>query len=397
MSLDVDIAFPADEREVAAFARIASRSLGFPSEDRAAALLARLGPRNLRVVRRGTEVVAGLGVIPMGHWFGGRSVASLGITVVAVSPEHRSRGIATELMRTVLEEARRDGIALSTLFPATFPVYRAAGYETAGNRFVYRIPLTSLGAGAREPEMRAATSAADHAAIRSIYDSRVRTLSGPTDRTRAPYFWERLLDSAEEARAFLVEGERGPEGYAVLSQRTPPASSHGPELPVRDAVACTPAAAARLLRFFADHRSISRTATFVGGPAEPLLLAAREERLEIAEMQRWMMRILDVRAALEQRGWRASARGELHFDVRDPLLRENGRRWVLDVSHGRGRVTEGGSGALTVDVRGLASLYSGYLTAEELHAAGLCEGADDTLAEASALFAGPAPWTPDFF
>ena len=398
MSLDVEIASPTDEREVRTFARIAARSLGLPfSDERAMALVGRFGTENLRLVRSGGEIVAGLGVIPMGHWLGGRSVGCLGVSVVSVSPEHRSRGIATELMRTVLEEARRDGVAVSSLFPATFPLYRAAGYEGAGTRIVQRLALRSLGEGPTAPAMRAAT-AEDHAEIRRIYDARVRPLSGPTDRSRSPAFWSRVLDAtSDDARAYLVEGEDGFEGYVVVTERPSPEQVAARELAVRDAVALSPAAASRILRFLADHRSIWRSATLASGPAEPLLLAARDTRPEIVEMQTWMVRILDVRTAFEQRGWRTAVRGELHLDVRDGLLRENARRWVLDVSYGRGHVREGGTGSLVIDVRGLAALFTGHLTAEELGSAGLCEGGQESLALATALFAGPAPWTPDFF
>jgi predicted acetyltransferase len=398
MALDLDIACPADEREIAAFARIATQSLRIPSEEHASNILTRIGPPNLRVVRLGSEVVAGLGIIPMGHWFAGRSVSCAGVSVVAVAPEHRSRGIATELMRTLLEETRREGTALSSLFPATFPLYRATGYETAGNRFVYRIALSALGSGARGPEVRAATSQADFEAIRAIYDARVRSNNGPTDRSRSPYFWQRIFEPlADDVRGYLVRGEHGFEGYAVLSHRLSPEQLASRDLPIRDLAFATPSAAARLFRLLGDHQSIYRSATLVAGPADPLLLLAREERPEVVETKRWMLRVLDVRAALEQRGWRGSARGELHLDVRDQLLRENSRRWVLEVAGGRAQVREGGDGALAIDVRGLASLYSGYLPAEELRAAGMCEGSKEALAEASALFAGPAPWTPDFF
>ena len=123
----------------------------------------------------------------------------------------------------------------------------------------------------------------------------------------------------------------------------------------------------------------------------------REERLEVTTLQRWMLRIVDLRAALEKRGWPATATGEVHLDVRDPILRENARRWVLEVDRGRATVRDGGSGGIAMDVRGLAALYSGFLSAEELRVAGLCDGDDAELARASALFAGPAPWTSDFF
>jgi predicted acetyltransferase len=166
---------------------------------------------------------------------------------------------------------------------------------------------------------------------------------------------------------------------------------------VRDAVARTPAAARRILRLIADHRSIARSATLASGPGDPILLSMQEERLEVAEVERWMLRVLDVRAALLARGWPEVVRGAVSLEVRDALFPENAQRWVLEVAGGAAQVREGGNGALRIDARGLAALYSGYLPAEELAAAGLCEGSEADLARASALFAGPTPWASDFF
>jgi predicted acetyltransferase len=391
----MDIALPADTGEVARFGAVVARSLAVPPE-RAQAWMERLGAANLRLVRRGAEIVAGLGLVPMGHWFGGRSVPCVGISAVAVAPEHRSRGIGAEMMRTALEEARRDGAALSSLYPATYPVYRGAGYESAANRLRYRIPLTSLGTGAREPEMREATPD-DHAAIRALYEARAKTTSALVDRTR--YFWQRIFEppTQEDARAYLVVGDAGAEGYVVVWNK-PGASPLAPnELTVRDVVVRTPRAARRIVRFLADHRSIATTLSLVAGPGDPLLLQVREERVEITDVQRCMLRVVDVRAALEKRGWSPAVRGEVHLDVRDALLRENARRCVLEVAGGRAEVREGGTGAVAIDVRGLAALYTGYLGAEELRAAGLCDGPDADLALASTFFAGPAPWLADHF
>jgi len=393
VSLDLDIGVP-DTDEIVRFGAIAARSLGVPPE-RASVWMARVGARNLRVVRRGADVVGGLAALPMGHWFGGRAVPCTGISAVAVATEHRSRGIAAEMMRTALEEARRDGVPLSSLYPATFPVYRAAGYESAGNRFVYRVPLGNIGSGGREPEVREARPD-DHATLRALYDARARTLAGPVERT--PYFWTRIFEPfGEDARSYLVTGDAGPEGYVVVSYKPTPSPLAPNDLPVRDVVARTPGAARRILRLLADHRSVARTATVAAGPGDPLLMHLREERPEMVELQRWMLRVVDVRGALERRGWSPHVRGELQLDVRDELLRDNARRWVLEVAGGRAQVREGGSGAVVLDVRGLASLYAGFMPAEELRVAGLCEGSDADLARASALFAGPAPWLADFF
>ncbi len=395
MAEALDIAPPADQDDLSRFGVIASGSLGFPRE-RWPFVTARVGAGNFRLVRQGTEIVGGLGVLPMGHWFGGRTARSWGINLVAIAPEHRSRGIAAELMRTVLEEASREHVALSCLYPATFPLYRAAGYETAGTRITYRLALAPLRGGAAEREMRAAQGEGDVAAMHGLYDARARGLSGAIDRTA--YFWDRVLDPiGDEARAYVVQGENGAEGYVAMSQRPASAPLQPMEIVVRDVVAHTAAAGRRILRFLADHRSTVRSATIVSGPGDALFMLAREEKNEVADLLRWMLRVVDVRAALEERGWSPLVRGELHLDVRDALLRENARRWVVEVADGRVDVREGGTGALAIDVRGLSALYSGFLSAEELRVAGLCDGPSAELARASALFAGPAPWMADFF
>src|SRR5580700_7758333 len=154
--LDLDVSPASDEGELTRYSEMALRALGV-SKSRAPQFLERLDPSTVRVARQGTEVVGGLAALPMGHWFGGRAVPCVGISALGVAAEHRSRGIASEMLRTVLEEARRDGVALSSLFPATCPVYRAAGYETAGNRFVYRLALSTAGTGARDLDVRLAT------------------------------------------------------------------------------------------------------------------------------------------------------------------------------------------------------------------------------------------------
>src|SRR5579859_1789473 len=178
----MDIAPPADEAEIARFSDIASQSLGVPPE-RMPQWMERIGPSNVRLVHHAGRVAAGLGLVPMGHWFGGRAVPCVGVTAVAVAPEHRSRGIAGEMMRTALEEARREGTPLSSLFPATYPVYRAAGYESACNRLVYRVPLAQLGPGAKEPPLREVGSD-EHGLLRALYDARARTSAGLVERSR---------------------------------------------------------------------------------------------------------------------------------------------------------------------------------------------------------------------
>ena len=98
------------------------------------------------MLRRGTPA-GGLALYRMGQWFGGRPVPLVGVGAVAIAPEHRGTGTAERLMEGTLRELRAEGIALSGLYPATQRLYRKGGYEQAGGRYHYSMPLARLRPG----------------------------------------------------------------------------------------------------------------------------------------------------------------------------------------------------------------------------------------------------------
>ena len=89
-----------------------------------------------------------------------------------------------------------------------------------------------------------------------------------------------------------------------------------------------------------------------------------------------------------------------NIDPVDPVALGLCRQSELDAAIQKAnekRAREGGRGGLRVDVRGLAALYSGRLSPEELRVTGLLDGEPRDLAAAALAFAGPAPWMPDMF
>src|SRR4051812_31444593 len=94
--------------------------------------LAGAGFENVRVVRDRKRALGCLLLIPMGQFFGGRSLPMVGIAGVGVGLSDRGRGVARFLMAEALREIAARGFALSTLYPATQTLYRAVGYERAG-------------------------------------------------------------------------------------------------------------------------------------------------------------------------------------------------------------------------------------------------------------------------
>ncbi len=196
--------------------------------------------------------------------------------------------------------------------------------------------------------------------------------------------------------AYLVERDGAPGGYVVYEQRQAP-GERDRNLVVRDLVALTPEAARTVLAFLAGHRSTVDNIQWMGAPADPLLFHVPNQGYKVTWYEQWMLRVVDVRGALAVRGYPPALQAELSLEVRDDLLGWNAGRWTLTVSGGRGEVRPGGTGDIKLDIRGLAPLYSGYLSAEEMQSTGLVEGTPDGLALTTLVFGGPSPWMADGF
>lgn len=392
MSIEVEYGPPASDAEISALARIEGQAFNYPSADSEVWLAAHRS--QVRVVRRGERVVGGLLLIPMGQFFGGRRVAMTGIAGVAVAPGERGRGTAKALMTGMLRERRRLGIALSTLYPTTLTLYGRVGYSVAGSRFRMRVPLATLGRiesnglVVREIEER------DARRLEKLYREHAAQRVGWLDRNEQ--IWERVRRTPRAAELFgyVVEGD-AIEGYIYYVQERLAAFRY--DLAIRDVLATTPAAARRLLAFLADQRSLAREMVWHGGLDDGLFHSLPELGGEVSVAERWMLRIVDLETALAERGYPADVEARLELQVADEQLRGNRGKWILEVAGGAGTVRAGGRGHLRVDVRALATLYSGQLSAERLASLGSLEGTARRLATASTVFAGMAPSLPDHF
>ncbi len=349
--------------------------------------------RDLRVVRRGGATLGGLLVLPLGQYFGGRRLEMAGIAGVAIAPEHRGQGAARALMEATLRELRMRGYVHSTLFATTYPLYRNLGYEVAGSSAWLSVPLAQVQGMDRSLTLRPASDA-DRPALRELYTEQARLRSGFLDRSE--YIWGRLSrPSGDPTRTYVVADEDGLEGYATAVERK--LSREHQRLALLDFCARTRRGAERLLAFAADHGSLVRDLLCPVAPGDPLLLLVRDTGYELRTHDHWMVRLLDVATALGERGYARGLQARLELEVEDALLSENAGRYVLEVADGRGRVTRGGSGRVRLDVGALASLWSGFVTAEHLALVDRAAGAPEDLAAATAAFSGAAPACPDHF
>jgi predicted acetyltransferase len=357
--------------------------------------LAKAGLHEVRMLREGGADVGCALRVPMGQFFGGRSVPMMGVAGVAVAPEARGRGLATRVMQEFLREARAEGVPIAALYPATLPLYRRVGFEQAGYWMEYRLPIARIDVARTAMTVRPFEDK-DLEAVQRCYRHVAIGFDGYLDR--GEYIWDRILNPrAGPATGFVIDSPNsgGVAGYLFLRQERLPTMRH--DVHVTDMCAATPTAAGRLLSFLGEFASVGEEVVFFGGPLHPMTPLLNEQKFSMRLKEYWMVRVLDVAAALSGRGYLPGVSAEMHLDVGDELFPENAGRYVLRVSDGHGTVHRGGNGSVRLNIRALASLYTGFASPHSLRVLGRIEGDDISLRAASAVFAGPAPSMPDMF
>lgn len=349
----------------------------------------------VRVLRDG-GVRAGMVFYNMGQFFGGREVGMWGPAGVAVAAEARGSGYARELMLAYLREQYDSGPAVSALYPAAPKLYRRLGWEFAGARLTYTVDLSRLSEHNTTATLRPAAPG-DEALINDMYLRRHTGENGCLARNTQIWARVRRIVNDNPLYTYIIEDGGKPVGYLMYVQRRAAPTDFKYELQVRELVALTPGAAAACINLFRAHRSVATKVYLYGAPGDPVLADMLSDQWSpVDESMAWMLRVVRVKDALEARGYAPHVNAHAEFKLQDESLPGNARNWVLTLEAGRMKVTEGGSGP-TLDARGLAALYSSRLSPADLRRAGLLSGDETHDSALAAMFAGPAPWMPDFF
>ncbi|MGI9471906.1 MAG: GNAT family N-acetyltransferase [Rubripirellula sp.] len=356
----------------------------------------RVGRENLRGVYRDDRLAGGMAFYRMGQYFGGNALDCAGFSGVAISPTERGNGAGGKLLKSVLGEIRDEGIPIASLYASTQSLYRGLGFEQAGTQTLYSIPLNSIACHDRELEIHRLT---DPPLEKLNRIASVRAERGNGQLRRTTGLWKRLIDPYDQRGSitYLIGDFDAPEGYAIFRPGTREGGVPQPLIST-DVVANTPAALRRLLTLIRDHRSMCDSFEWYGAPNDSLHYFADEQWLTVKHFVRWMLRIVDLPAALTGRGYAPSLEGELHFKIEDTVLPENSGSWKLVLNDGKASVEPGGRGDLAMDIQTLAPMFSSLYSATELAQLGkLRSNSPSQIDFATDVFAGPAPWVPELY
>ena len=320
----------------------------------------RLDPEQVYVVEKNGEIRATAAVLPLEVFFEGRTVPMGGIAAVATHPAYRRRGYAGDLMQAALRGMRDRNVHLSMLHPFSHSYYRRYGWELVTEAIGYDLKPTDLPTSPEQKHLRAYR---DSDLPRMMMLQEKEASRYPLFVCRSEGRWRQIFARGEqEAAVYDVEGRV--EGYLLYKQEavgdSPPRT-----LVLSELVAETPEARKALISFAAAFDPTEFAVKYSVPRGEPLHPHLPSSFVNARIEPGFMLRLVSVEGALGLLDLRrADLDIPLTIEVEDDLIPENAGEYVIG---GNGMVRDAEvEGRVALDVRHLAQLYAGYLSARQL-------------------------------
>ena len=341
----------------------------------------------------------------------GATAAAAGLTMVAVHPEHRRKGLLNAMIDLHFSHCRKRGEAISMLTATEAAIYGRYGYGHASDS----LSLTLNRGQALRPvegsqDVKVSILDVDPAAHAALID-RIHREAGASGMLARPGWGTRdtpnlrdvmlrdfpsSLRGTEETRLALAEREGQPVGYALFRRSDIWAcwaqGAPGAEVIVKEYAALDGAATCALWSRLLD---LDLTVKVHIGPLpanDPLvgmLVAVGTAQTHLEEML-WV-RLVDVPAALAARRYATDVDAVL--EVEDSLIAANQGRWHLSAPAFGGPVCVEPTSRepdIRLDVRELGAAYLGGTSLASLAACGLVRSTDPlTLLKVASAFLWP--------
>ena len=371
-------AVPADERD--AYVRAVSLGFGSTPDDATIAHYAARPSRERLAARAGDRIVGTTATLDMTLRLPHAAIVPCaGVTAVTVQPTHRRRGILSALMRQQIDGLHAGGDAWAALYASEAAIYGRYGFGVASRSRSYRIDgpwkrLAEPVAPADDIEWLDEAQARER--VPALHRAVQRAVPGMLHEGDETWRWELGWDppgsrAGASARQIVAIGDRAWAAYRTKQawRGTVPDGT----LRVEDCMASDAQALRQLWAFLLGIDLVEHVTAGLLPLDDPLpWWLAERHRLRVTEDEPCYVRLVDVGAALSQRG--TAAAGAVVLDVRDAFCPWNQRCWLLEGDGAALRCAPTDAPAdVTLDVRELASLSLGGASASELARAALVD------------------------
>src|SRR5215470_19449273 len=309
-----------------------------PIDEHVKALQRVMPPHRVHTAWENGGIVGAAGSFPFDLTVPGGRISAAGVTIVAVLPTHRRRGILRQLMRAQLDACRERGELLAYLWAAEDTIYDRFGYGLASLSADIDLQRDrSAFYNSVQPPVRATLLPLKdaQAQIAPIYARVAQATPGMFART--PDWWQArtLADpqwrrgNAGELQCAVLELARGAAAYALY--RLTPGFDRGVQtgtIHVAEAMGTSPEATQAIWRYVFDIDWMARvTASLLPVDHPLLLLCAEPRRLRFTMRDGVWVRLVDVGAALSARAY---APGKpVVVEVCDEFCAWNNGRWWI--------------------------------------------------------------------
>lgn len=334
---------------------------------------------------------------------GGAAVGLAGVSLLAVLPTHRRRGLGRAMMRRLHEQARERGEPLAGLWASEGGIYHHYGYGVAtrsavvrlDHRVAWRPPggeapplgLVDLDRAVELARTQIAAARTHLAGVPPLSDTRLRR-----HLFHDPPAWR---EGAGPRRFVAADGDRGLISYRPHIE-WPPDGPTG-SVTVDWLMAADPAAEAALWRYLTDMDLVTSVVAVGRPPDDPVALLAEDARqVGMTITDGLWLRVLDPAAVLSARRYAADGRVVVEVIDDDGFA---GGRYGLSVEGGAGVcgvAAERATADVTLPVSSLGAAVLGDQRLTRLARAGLAdEHRPGALWQLDRMLATErAPWCP---
>ena len=345
--------------------------------------------------------------IPFTMRANGRAMPLAGVSTVGTQPEYRRRGLARRIHTQAFGRMREAGQPVASLWASQAAIYQRYGYAMSTAAWSYTIDTVDIrfhdgdGGSGRVERIDLDTG---YDTLKDIYIQFVADRTAYLHRAKALWLRNALEPVKADGPVWVAvchDHEGTARGYVVYTLRGQKVEhpARDQELVIRD-LAWLDADAYRSLWSFVASHDLVGSVRWSGAPVDdPAAEFLMEPRMLNARSQEGIWsRIVDVPTAFAARGYDVA--GEVTVEVEaDAQTPWNDGAWHLECSpEGAHARSSRETPDIRLNVKALASLWSGFRSASELARWGLVEGDRQALARADDVFrTRHAPHCPDHF
>ncbi len=337
------------------------------------------------VAEVGGTLVGTATMYPVKMWLSGVPLTVGAIAGVAVLPEFRKRGIASEMMEFFIRRAAAEGYAMAVLFPYDHYYYQKFGFGTMSDLHAYQVAPSNLIAFEEKSKVREFTQD-DLPTMRVMYKGQMTWHNGWF--TRSNDWWDRIIQ--RWTNIVVLDHEGAIEGYMGYDIST---NGKGQQvLTVKELFAAEGQAYRGMIGYLASRNDVE-VIEYLAPADTPLRHSLHRPLAESALNRGWvfndlchvaagpMARIITLPTALTKRFYARHMLGERIIKLTDPLIPGNEEALIFRLVDGRAEThpaPESRKPQIETDIRTFTQILCGYLTSADAQRLGRLSANEDT-------------------